>query len=167
MNWVMSDSDTILQRALRRRDNFRRELDEIESFIRTFKRLADATAEEPTAVRIRHRSIEDKIKSSPQREVEQAVTQVLINAGRPVTTAQMLEAVTTHGVVIGGREPRWNLSAKLSRMEGIISIEGHGWWFENRPYKAVGYEPSQETEGLDEDQSSSPSDESGDLPLNS
>lgn len=140
----------------------------MELFIRTFERLAASEDEEkknePSPPKVRERKRLDpgvffphlnapetkKVKSSPKRDVERVVREVLKMRNRPTTSTEMLQLVTERGITIGGREPRWNLAAKLSRMEDVDSIEGVGWWFKNIPWKASKYIVASESEGPDE-----------------
>lgn len=168
--------DKILQKALRQRESLRKQLTEIEGFIRTFKRLAAGDENlaaglvppPSPAVKnyLREFANSAVAKSSPIALIEVSVRNFLTHIGRPASTIEIIDRIAPDEVKIGGKQPRWNLSAKLSRMPDIISIEGHGWWFKDRPCEAVGYVPPPKTEGPDEDQSSGPSNESGKLPLN-
>lgn len=157
-------SDRILRQAVKKRDALKEELHEMELFIRTFARLAASKEEEedePAPPKGRSGIdasvffrpvmpvLKKQIKSSPKRDVERVVRKILKDRDRPTTTAEMLQLVTERGITIGGREPRWNLAAKLSRMEDIESIKGTGWWFKNIPWKASEYILSSESEGPD------------------
>ncbi len=144
------NSDWVLIKAVKRRDTLKEELGEVESFIRTYKRISASNDEEGDAAvlpAVKNRSGIDaslffqqrlekpeteKIKSSPKRDVERVVLEVLEKQNQPTSSAVMLKLVTERGITIGGREPRWNLSAKMSRMEEVQSYEGFGWWFKDR-----------------------------------
>lgn len=162
-------SDRILRQAVKRRDALKQDLHEMELFIKTFERLAaskeaeeeeeEDMPEEPKPV---GRSGIDasvffqpvtpvikKIKSSPKRDVERVVREVLERRGEPTPTAEMLKLVNERGITIGGREPRWNLAAKLSRMEDVENIKGLGWRLKGHPLKMQNYILTPESEGPD------------------
>jgi hypothetical protein len=162
-------SDRILRQAVKQREALKQELHEMDLFIRTFERLAASKDEEeneplppkagglsgvdPTLfIPVLNRPSEKtKVKSSPKRDVERVVRDVLELCGKPTATADILKMVAERGVTIGGQEPRWNLSAKMSRMEDIVSLEnGDGWWFKDRPWHASVYVFEPKNEGPDE-----------------
>jgi hypothetical protein len=145
----MSDSkhipDPVLQRAQKRIKVLSREIEDIKGFIKIYERFAAGVDEDiDDELRLRerlklHEAPPPRVKSSPQTEVERVVREILKKRDRPISSAEMLQLVTERGITIGGKEPRWNLSAKLSRMEDVENIEGAGWWLKNIPWKASKY----------------------------
>lgn len=74
------------------------------------------------------------------QDFEKAVIVALSNAEKPKNRTDLLADLDAMDIVIGGKEPRNTLSARLTRMsETVVNITGHGYWLKDRPYDPAGY----------------------------
>src|SRR5262245_60000632 len=64
---------------------------------------------------------------TPVAEIRKRAVAILSSVDRPMQLAELHTALIRAGVVVGGRDPRSNLSAKLNGAKGLKSIRGKGW----------------------------------------
>jgi hypothetical protein len=81
---------------------------------------------------------------TPVAEIRKRAAAILASVGRPMPLSELHNALLRAGVVIGGKDPRSNLSAKLNGAKEIKCIRGKGWVAQNdqgpaggtaRPYR--------------------------------
>ena len=68
-------------------------------------------------------------RSAPADKVMSAVHDILGERGDALTLSALFDALLDRGVMIGGRNPKQNLSQKLSAHEGLKSYGKRGWYF--------------------------------------
>ncbi len=66
-------------------------------------------------------------------ETWDAVRVILSEHRAPLKLSELLERVVARGVEVGGKNPAYTLSARLSNSEEFVSHRGTGWWFQNQP----------------------------------
>src|SRR6056297_1951142 len=71
---------------------------------------------------------------TPIAEFEAAVRDLFGRVSAPLKRTEVYEQLTKAGVVVGGKEPLNTVASRLSRMDGITNLKGHGYWLEDRPY---------------------------------
>ena len=71
---------------------------------------------------------EEKREHSSPGAVEAEAIEIIKAAGRPVARAEMVTELQRRGIVLGGKEPRRNLSTILWRSKTIENINGVGYW---------------------------------------
>jgi hypothetical protein len=77
----------------------------------------------------------DSRTRSPNADIvafEEVVRDILSEAETPVDRVTLLEKVTYRGITVGGQDPKNTLSSRLSRMAGVKSARGHGYWLADR-----------------------------------
>ena len=79
--------------------------------------------------------------SNAVREFENAARSVFLSAIRPLDRVEVLEGVTALGVEVGGEDAKATTSARLSRMPGVKSLRGYGYWLEEREHALQGLPP--------------------------
>lgn len=65
------------------------------------------------------------------------VATIIEEAGAPVTTKDLLDALGKRGEEIGGKDPMINLASTLSRDKRFRSVSyrnSKAWWFTDKPY---------------------------------
>lgn len=78
--------------------------------------------------------------ATSMEEFEKGVLDVLGRAEAPRNRTDLLSDLEGVGVVVGGRDARNTLSARLSRMrEQVINIPSLGYWLRSRPYEPGNY----------------------------
>ncbi|PWR02378.1 hypothetical protein DKT77_12640 [Meridianimarinicoccus roseus] len=92
-------------------------------------------------------------------EFEDAVIALFDTAQKPLKRTEVFEELTKAGLVVGGKDPLNTVASRLSRMQGITNVRGHGYWAAHRPYLPAGHEgergdPSGGTETADQGQAS-------------
>lgn len=70
---------------------------------------------------------EARSKPTPVSEIRKRAAAILEAVDRPMPLAELHNRLTRTGVVVGGKNPRSNLSAKLSGAEELQTIPGQGW----------------------------------------
>ncbi len=147
----------VYDRAVGRIEELRAELQRLQSFVSTYRELAEE-AEEPTPMRAAsrqkivafdHRENGDNgtapARTTPQTELERVVEDVLMAHGAPLRRAELLEHLKARGLVIGGRNEMTNLGSKLSRAQGLVNLPKLGYWPKALPFPSSGYLPSSES----------------------
>jgi hypothetical protein len=59
---------------------------------------------------------------------EEAVVNILRDAGNPISTADLRPLLQERGIEVGGKDPNSTLSARLSRAPLLYNHRGRGWW---------------------------------------
>lgn len=75
-----------------------------------------------------------KPSPTPKSEIVKAAVGVVREHQKPVPLGDLCDALTAAGVVIGGNDPKANLSAKLGQSSELISLRKLGWWIKGEPY---------------------------------
>lgn len=70
---------------------------------------------------------EAKSKPTPVAEIKKRAAAILASMDRPMPLSDLHVALVRTGVVVGGKNPRSNLSAKLSGAVELETIPGKGW----------------------------------------
>jgi hypothetical protein len=79
------------------------------------------------------------LKRSPMSMFVEVTRHILAEAPQPLNRTDLLERIEQSGVVVGGADARATLSTRLSRIDDVTNIAGHGYWLKHRPYKAANY----------------------------
>lgn len=77
--------------------------------------------------------------TTPMAEFEEAIRRVLETADRPLMRGPMLNELHHRGVIVGGADERNTLSARLSRLDWVVNLRGHGYWLRGRDYAPADY----------------------------
>ncbi len=74
-----------------------------------------------------------QIKTSPTELIIEHARKVIRDHGAPMPFGKLYDAIVKCGFVIGGNDPRCNLSAKLSNAKDrIYNAKPYGWWLPER-----------------------------------
>ena len=87
--------------------------------------VASAVAELASA------TISGPARTTPVREIKARAAAIISAVGRPMPLGDLYQSLVRAGVKVGGKDPRSNLSAKLSGLDGFESIPGKGWIVRN------------------------------------
>lgn len=149
--------DDVITELKREREILRDRLTKIDAAIEEYDRWAQsvaglvgggkpAPANEPR--------LDPGAEPTPVAVFEERVRALLSYASAPLKRADVYDSLTRAGVVIGGKDPLNTVAARLSRMEGITNLKGHGYWAEDRPYPPAGHlvVSTPETTIVDEDE---------------
>jgi len=128
--------DAIYQRALERLHEISKERRELEDFIATYRKLSGVQVKTPEPV--------SSVLGSPRKPatseaIVEAALEILATKGEPMKLGALYDALTAKGIVIGGKEPRNNLGAKLSADRRLETHRGLGWWFAGEPIGPKAY----------------------------
>lgn len=149
----------ILSKALARRVELRAELAEIESFIDLHKRIAARLSSVPSSESIapprrgllngatsnESEQIENQgnllspTRPTPTTAIHNAAVEIIRAAGRPVPLGEMVHALWERRMIIGGKDPAANLSAKLGHCDLLVSIRNVGWWLKHQDFPPAHY----------------------------
>lgn len=151
-----------VQRALQRKSDLEKELQEIETFLALYQRYggADETSAMPRQndgdakatrapragvktlsrkTKARHRPANAAVRKS---FVENCVD-LLVQKGHPMTGRELWTMFNESGLKSGKRNDLNNFAVKLSQARGrFVNIKGAGYWPASVPCPAVGYEPA-------------------------
>ena len=61
------------------------------------------------------------------QETIEAVSAILREVGRPVQTEDLLPRLETRGMIVGGKNPRKTLYARLHRIPSLAHVRNEGW----------------------------------------
>lgn len=75
-----------------------------------------------------------KPSPTPKAEIARAAAKLIRERQQPIPLGDLCDALTANGIVIGGNDPKANLSAKLGQSDDLISLRRHGWWIKGEPY---------------------------------
>jgi len=129
------------------RDRLRHRLEMIDASISEYERWAKTAAglvksdvQSDNAVLVDEPTVDAEGTATPIVEFEKKVRALFSRVSAPLKRTEVYEALSEADVVVGGREPLNTLASRLSRMDGITNLKGYGYWAEDRPYPAAGYE---------------------------
>jgi hypothetical protein len=105
-----------------------KEAERLRGFLAVAEDLESNIEAEPRPVGRSDPASEDKREHSPPGAVESEAVEIIKAAGRPVARAEMVAELQRRGIVLGGKEPRRNLSTILWRSKAIKNINGVGYW---------------------------------------
>lgn len=151
-------SDKAIENALRHRDDlakkinqaqqqieeWKRSIAETDAFIATWRRFAGEDDGPPPppppddeAAAPRRRKA---TKNSKKEEVAEFARQLITDAGRPLSRAELFDGLTSLGLTIEGTDPQMVLSTMLWRMkDSIVRLEKGGYWLAEKPFEAEHY----------------------------
>lgn len=129
-------NDPIILAAQARLREILAERDELEAFIETHRRLSkrlmkpdDETATAPVLPVAKPAQVTRAARPNSTIEILNAVGKVLNRHGKPMMLSDLHDALDVEGIVIPGKDPRNNLSAKLYASKTFKTQRGVGWWF--------------------------------------
>lgn len=140
----------VYSRAEKRAAKLRLELQRLEAFMATYRELAGdddlfskAEPDELEADPEPNEGIEEdeRVRATPQAELERIVEQVLVTHGAPLQRMELFERVKALGVIVGGRNEMANFGSKLSRAESLVNLPKLGYWPKKIPFEAGAYRP--------------------------
>jgi len=134
--------DQAYQEALRKRDDLKRQLSEIEEFLRLWQRVFGTEGEQssppnllPTPPKMRVGLGANHPKRSPTRSrVATIARKVILTKGAPMTRGELVAAFEARGEPIAGSDPSRNMGTIMWRLrDSFINIDGHGYWPKDVP----------------------------------
>lgn len=151
--------DQAYQKALKRRDTLRRELQEVEQFLLLWHRVIGTEAEHssqsedaqpdghpaaPVSVPARSsaRSQSPPLRSPSRQHARDIARRVILAKGLPMTRGELVAAFEAEGAPIAGRDPNRNVGTIMWRLRSdFVNIEGHGYWPKEVSLPPLGYQP--------------------------
>ncbi len=153
--------DKAIVNALARREELRREIDEIEAFLGMYRRFggetnvehavmrassprgdateSDSPATRPTiSVTVRQRTR----RASPE-QIADAAIRTILDVGKPLSRADLANALEERGMELQTKDPANYIGTIMWRhgKDRVISLDGLGYWPIDRAYEPAGYEP--------------------------
>lgn len=122
------ENDPIIEAAMQDLANLEAQHQKVEEWLAQYKRykeIASGSAETPprTTAGMTTR------KSASCDKVMSAVHDILTDRGDALTLTALFDALIARSVVIGGKNPKQNLSQKLSANPQLKSYGKRGWYF--------------------------------------
>lgn len=130
----MTDWKTVAKEAKARLAQIDAERQNLLGIVRHAEALAGLTpavsgdAERPETPRTKART------GSTVTPTIEAVKSIIMGAGRPMETRDLLPLVRARGVEVGGKDAVATLSARLSNSGEFQNKRGIGWWFAGQAY---------------------------------
>lgn len=124
------------------RDALRLRLEKIEDAIAQYEEWARSVAELVGADKVPLATVprdDPSAEQTPMAAFEEEVRALFSRVSAPLKRADVYDALTTAGVVVAGKDPLNTVASRLSRMEGIMNLRGHGYWAADRPYPPAGH----------------------------
>jgi hypothetical protein len=125
------------------RDALRHRLAKIEAAIEEYERWAESVAGLVGTDSLRTGAETQSsvaAEQTPIAEFERAVLALFARAEKPLRRTEVHDALVDEGIVVGGKDPLNTVASRLSRMEGVTNLKGHGYWAADRPYPPAGYQ---------------------------
>jgi hypothetical protein len=149
-----------VQRALQRKSDLEKELQEIETFLSLYQRYGggDETSIRTAALdgdakaapaRAGVKTLSRKVKArrrpanaAGRKSFVENCVDLLVQKGHPMTGRELWTMFNESGLKAGKRNDLNNFAVKLSQARGrFVNIKGAGYWPASVPCPAVGYEP--------------------------
>jgi hypothetical protein len=70
--------------------------------------------------------------TTPVQIIINQARKILAENGAPMKVAPLYEELTKRGIVVGGNDPKANLSTKLWSAKGRVYNTPSGWWLPER-----------------------------------
>jgi len=147
-------SDTPYQHAIRRREELRKELAEIEEFIRLWTKLfgteteREATVLPPaTASQLSqwNTARRQPTKSPTRSRAAEVAREAILAKGAPMTRGELILAFQERGMPIAGKDPSRNMGTIMWRLrEKFVNFEGEGYWPRDVAYPPLGFTPGED-----------------------
>lgn len=128
----------IMEAARRQAAEVDRDFSDIERLAAKYGLTVEQAAESPAptvTVVATGKVLHGAARGNPQSVTarSKAESEVVIRElGRPVPLSELFEKITARGVKIGGKKPKWVLSAYLGQSPTLISTP-QGWWLKGEP----------------------------------
>ena len=141
--------DRAYRNALKRRDELKKELVEVEHFIEMYQQFMNYHAGPmgdggPLRSSVSVRPSMRTRRRMSREEMAPIIKDVLIEHGRPMTRGPLVEALAAKNIPIAGTDPSKNMGTIMWRLRGrFINIEGEGYWPKDVSCDAVGYDPEE------------------------
>jgi hypothetical protein len=158
--------DSAVFNAMKRREEIREELADIDRFLKLydrFKKQSDSPQGtlELRGVKTEQTSKQTESKAPQDDAAEAAAAQIssnrgwtremlrphlrrtILEEGRPLSRTQILKALDSQGIPVGGTDRAKNMGTIMWRLnDDFVSLEGFGYWPRNEPYPPAGYDPN-------------------------
>jgi hypothetical protein len=137
--------DSVYENAQRRREELRRELEEIDLFLRLHQKFSGGTKTEPVATSDDTRAASEEshpVLSRPERKrnlpkhmMAKEVRKMILERRVPMTRTDIVEALELKGIPVAGRDKSKAIGTIMWRMrDRFRNIEGLGYWPIDLPY---------------------------------
>ena len=157
----MQSHDTAYRNALKKREELKRDLEKVETFLELYAEFSD----EPPLPSAAGSSASDSARTIPEHVVRETISrlpeptawkvkrvsrQAMLDAGHPLNRADLTEAVEKAGIRIVARDRGNYIGTVIWRAKDeFVNIKGHGYWPADVPNEYLGY-PSDESGPADE-----------------
>jgi hypothetical protein len=151
--WEVS-MDSAVSNALKRREEIREELSEIERFLKLYDKFKEPSARsqgvlELRGVRVESPSEQNEESSPPvprrgwtREMLRPHLRSVILAAGRPLTRSGLLKALDEREIHVGGTNRSKNMGTIMWRLSNdFVSLEGFGYWPRDTAYPPASYDP--------------------------
>jgi hypothetical protein len=121
--------DPVLAKALKKKEKLERQLSDIERFITLHRRFSGAVKNDESL-----QSVADELPRATLRRPNRpavyikAIEHVLRRTGKPLTRAEIVEALAKDGVTIPSADPVRYVGTILWRGNKIFENNGDGYW---------------------------------------
>lgn len=162
--------DSAVENALKRREEIRAELNDIERFLRLYERFKPKSSFQQQALELHGTIVQQKPEKAEQTESVAAgemlydqpesasvapkrgwtremlkphLRKAILEAGRPLTRTELVRAMDERRIPVGGTDRAKNMGTMMWRLnDDFVSLEGLGYWPRNEPYQPAGYDPT-------------------------
>lgn len=140
-------TDIAYENAVKRQAELKKELAEVEDFLRLYQRFSGGTEGGQNALT---KSVEpnDSATVSPpptkrgltKRQLRKNAREIILENGRPMTRGQLVEALEARGLPVGGANPSKNMGTMMWRLRDyFVNLEGFGYWPIDKDCSVAGY----------------------------
>ncbi|MBD3762501.1 hypothetical protein [Rhizorhabdus sp.] len=128
--------DELLEKAMARREQLRKELASIENFIAEYQRIRSmdpAPTRTGTQMTLWSPELRRVSKAAEVAKMMDAAEKMIVEARRPLTRSELLEGLEGAGFKVEGSDKSKVLGTNLWRSKRFHNLSGAGYWPKNTP----------------------------------
>lgn len=156
----VSEMDTAYEKALKRRDELRKELEEIKVFMRLHAKFSGGTYEERGDTKaaddgerqpLPEKQTRTSGRNPPREQIAEIVRDLMVQRRKPMTRTDILDALELTGHPIVGVNPSKNIGTIMWRLrDRFVNLSGYGYWPSDMDFAPAEYVAGS-SEGRDTD----------------
>lgn len=125
----------VIEKARKRLIEIEKERKRLEDFIALYDQLGSDSEISRPEIQPAKRTAKPKNRGSRPAEIIRFAKVAIKESGVPMTRTQLVSALESKGLTIGGTDKSKNMGTILWRSGVFDNIEGHGYWpKDSRPY---------------------------------
>ena len=127
----------MLAKAMKRREELRRESEALDSLIEAYRKMAILKSEpDQEQLHLWQRPESRKAKSAYVAEMMSEIRRAIVGAARPMSRTELLRHLEENGFIVDGTDRTKVLGTNIWRSGQFVHIDGRGYWPKDIPSPA-------------------------------